>query len=600
MNTAAVESFDAGVAALGIIDGGRADASQALRFFVAATEHDPQMCDAWLGRILCGDNESGIVYQAWKCRDQMHAQLARLNVPRGAFVPRIDVGMGILALEYPILDRGVLSIALARMQAMGNPPDYEDALDTLGQAPDLPLARWVTAAMYYRAERWPEVISTLASEERQFESDLVLHAAVRVALGVAHAFLGEFDAAERYLRLADAQDSLPGAKSMAQWFLALIARERGEEEAALALMRQVNTIAPSQEVAAAIDDPGVRLKVTSREAVAARTDPWDPASGPDAQELAGRRAAERRAELLAQATEELDAQIGMHALKDQIKTFRARIRMAEKRRELGLKTPGSTNHMVFVGPPGTGKTTVARIIAKTLCGLGIVSTSNVKEVSAKNLIGQYLGHSENLTNEAVDQALDGVLFIDEAYALVGSKTTSESSAGAFGEAVVDTLLTRLENDRERLVVIIAGYEADIDRLLDTNEGLRGRFAHRFKFDTYSPEELVAIAKALSAGRDDVLADGATEVLLATCKQLAGARVYERSAVDAVGNGRFVRKAIEAAADMRDLRLDEDPPLDFDDQTLMAIEDVDMVAALRKVLAESSDAATDLTVLVGDR
>ena len=240
-------------------------------------------------------------------------------------------------------------------------------------------------------------------------------------------------------------------------------------------------------------------------------------------------AALERSARLEEASAELDAQIGMGALKDQIKTFRARVRMAEQRRKLGLKTPSASNHMVFVGPPGTGKTSVARVIAKILCGLGIVKTSNVVEVSAKDLIGKYLGDSEDKTREIVKRAYDGVLFIDEAYALI-SKANNASNTDDFGKAVVDTLLTFIENDRDRLVVIIAGYEADIDRLLASNEGMKSRFAHRFRFATYTPDELVAITKLLAEGRDDVLDAEAVALLLRTCQRLSGMWIDSRNGV----------------------------------------------------------------------
>ncbi|GAY16106.1 type VII secretion AAA-ATPase EccA [Mycobacterium sp. shizuoka-1] len=593
--SAAEDRFDAGVAALGIIDGGRADSAQALRYFTAASEEDPQMCDAWLGRMLCGDNETGVIYRAWRSRANMHQQLSRLRVPPAHFVPRFDIGMGIVALDQPIVDRGILTVALARMQAMRTPPDYAEALETLAEAPSTIAGRWLVGAIHYKAQRWPEVISSLGEELGSFEADQLLRVAVDVALGGAHAFLGEFDEAQRYLHSVEAQENLPGAKPAAKWFLALIARERGEEDAAVALLKQINAVAPSAEVAAAIADPGIRLKVTTREAVAARTDPWDPESGPDAAELAGERAAEARAKLLAEATAELDAQIGMGALKDQIKTFRARIRMAAKRRELGLKTPGSANHMVFVGPPGTGKTTIARVMANILAGLGVIAEPKLIETGRRDFVGEYEGHSAAKTGATINSALDGVLFIDEAYTLVQER---DGRADPFGKEALDTLLARMENDRDRLVVVIAGYENDIDRLLAANEGLRGRFAHRFKFETYSAGELVAIAEAVAVGRDDVLAESAVEVLRATCGRLAELRIGDRSAIDVVGNGRFVRKVIEGAADFRDLRLEEDPPEVLDATTLTTIIGADMALGLRKVLAaESSEAGSDLTQLV---
>jgi type VII secretion ATPase EccA len=577
------DQFDAGATALGLLGGGRPNTDQALRYFTAASEADPQMCDAWLGRILCGDGGSHIVYRAWNSRQNMHAEITRLGVGVAYFMPKFDIGMGIVSLEQSVYDRGVLSVALARMLAMGNPPDYTEALETLDQAPATGLTRWVRAAMFYRAQRWPDVISALGGHDDDFRQDHYLRMAVQVALGVAHAHLGEADAAERYLgQVDDTPLDFPSAKQAAQWYLALLARERGDEEKAVGLLRSLNAVSPSQEVAAAIADPGIRLRTTSQEVLAARTDLWDPASGPDAQEMAGARAAEQRAEMLAEATKELDTQIGMTELKEQIKTFRARMRMAEKRREMGLKTPESSNHMVFVGPPGTGKTTVARIIAKLLCGLGIVSTDNVVEVSGRELLGEYEGHSEAKLRQAMGRARDGVLFLDEAYALVQQRT---GGVDPFGKAVADEMLKYLEDERGRLVVIIAGYEADIDRFLASNDGLRSRFAHRFRFETYTPEELVAIAHVLADARDDALDGPAQDVLLTTCDKLTAKTINDRGAIDFYGNGRFVRKVLEAAADLRDLRIEEEAPEVLDAEAIMTIREPDMQGGLAKVMAE---------------
>ena len=595
----ATEDFAAGVAALGILDGGRADQQSALGYFIAATDSDPHLCDAWLGRMLCGDNASATIYKAWRCRTRMHSQTNRMGINASLMWPRFDIGMGIVGLEQPIYDQGALSAALARSLAMAQPPDYAEALATVNEAPTTAVTVFVRAAVYYRAERWPDVITTLSGELRLFDKDPVLKAAAQLALGIAHAHLGEFDSAEEALRMVQA-DKLADAGGAAQWFLALIARERGDEDAAESMLRALAAESPSAQVTAALKDPRIRLQVTSRAAVAERTDPWDPQTGPSAADLAEQRAAHQRAQLLAEAAAELDAQIGMGELKDQIKTFRARVRMAERRRELGLKTPSASNHMVFVGPPGTGKTSVARVIAKILCGLGIVSTSNVVEVAAKDLIGQFLGASEDRTREVVKRALDGVLFIDEAYALIG-KADNASNTDDFGKAVVDTLLTFVENERDRLVVIIAGYEADIDRLLASNDGMKSRFAHRFRFATYTPDELVAISEVLAEGRDDVLDGDAVAALRLAFERLSGMWIGNRHALDVVANGRFVRKVLENAADYRDLRNDENAPEVLDAQALTVIEGTDMRYALRKVLAgESGDAGTDLTELIEQR
>jgi type VII secretion ATPase EccA len=598
--SAASDNFEAGVAALGVIDGGRADQRQALQYFTAATDFDAAMCDAWLGRILCGDNGSATIYKAWRCRDQMHAQVNRMGINPSRVWAKFDIGMGIIGLEQPIYDQSSLGAALARTLAMAEPPDYSEAIDTLAEGTATAVTEWVRAAIYYRAERWPDVIDTVTSSWRLFDKDAALKVAAELVLGIAHAYLGEFDDAGSFLRKVCEQDVLAAATSAAQWFSALIARERGDEDTAVGLLRQVAAEAPSEQVRAAINDSGIRLQVTNRDAIGERTDAWDPATGPSAQDLLGARQAAARAELLAEATDELDSQIGMYELKDQIKTFRARMRMAEKRRELGLKTPAASNHMVFVGPPGTGKTSVARVIAKTLCGLGIVSTSKIVDISAKELIGEHLGESEAKTRATVTRALDGVLFIDEAYSLVSAENKG-SNADAFGKAVVDTLLTYIENERERLVVIIAGYETDIDQLLAVNEGMQTRFAHRFRFNTYSPDELIAIADVLAAQRDDSLDLDSVEVLRNACQSLSALTVAGgRSAIDVVGNGRFIRKVLENAADYRDLRNDEDDPEVLDEKSLMTVRRPDISRALHKVVSgESAKAGRDLTTALAE-
>ena len=641
----AADNFRAGIAALGLIDGGHADTEQALNYFTVATDQDPSMCDAWLGRILCGDKSSGTLYKAWRSRGQMHQTATRAGINPASLWAKFDIGMGIVGLEQPIYDQSALAAALAQTLATATPPDYAEALDTLREAEPTGVTEWVKAAIFYRAERWPDVIDCVNANQRLYSRDAALKTAAELAVGISHARLGKFDDAETHLRAVTEQEQLPDAVHAARWFLAMIDREHGKEDRAVAQMRQVLDHAPSAEVSAALADPSVRLQVTTVEAIGQRTDPWDPATGPSAEDVANQRRDVKRADVLAEATAELDAQIGMKDLKEQVETYRSRTRMAAKRREMGLKTPSSSNHMVFTGPPGTGKTTIARVVAKILCGLGIVETDHVEEVNAKSLLGQHLGESEANTNAAINRALNGVLFLDEAYTLI-SPENKGSNADAFGKAAIDTLLARIENERHRLVVIIAGYETDIDQLLAVNEGLRSRFAYRMRFSTYTPDELVQIAHALAAGRDDIIDDASSSVLRSVCAHLSSRTVDDntdaavadlvaltaslatyglenvdgsamaalRSAcsrvlmatsvrknmIDSVGNGRFIRTVVERAADCRDRRLDgEFSAAEFNETAVMTIRPPDMAAALREVLAaEPVVGGLDLSTVLG--
>jgi SpoVK/Ycf46/Vps4 family AAA+-type ATPase len=247
-----------------------------------------------------------------------------------------------------------------------------------------------------------------------------------------------------------------------------------------------------------------------------------------------------------QAVAELDAMIGLTGIKDQIRQLTASVEAARRRALAGYEVDKPMQHLVFLGPPGTGKTSVARIVAKIYYAFGLLEAPSVLEAQRADLVGEYLGATAIKTNELVDAALGGVLFIDEAYSLVND---GEGHNDRFGNEAIQALLKRAEDDRDRLIVILAGYERQMEDFLASNPGLNSRFAVRIKFPGYTPDELRAIAGAVLAQRRESLSAGAEETLDRMMKE-----VGRRRLADDLGNGRFVRSLVEMAGQARDGRV----------------------------------------------
>ncbi|GAA2583890.1 hypothetical protein GCM10010411_15780 [Actinomadura fulvescens] len=274
---------------------------------------------------------------------------------------------------------------------------------------------------------------------------------------------------------------------------------------------------------------------------------------------------------VAEALAELTEMIGLEPVKRQVRSIAASIEAAHLRAAAGVPTEKPMRHFVFVGPSGTGKTTVARVLAKIFYAFGLLPTPNLVEAHRADLVGEFLGATAIKTNQLVDSALGGVLFIDEAYALVNS---GEGQPDRFGNEAVQTLLKRAEDDRDNLVIILAGYEAQMAEFLDSNPGLASRFATRVHFPSYRTAELLRIADYHTGLRDDRLDDEARRRLGARFEE-----VERRGIVDELGNGRFVRSLTEAAARARDVRVVEaaDRPT-ADDLVTLRAEDVETAFA----------------------
>jgi SpoVK/Ycf46/Vps4 family AAA+-type ATPase len=247
-----------------------------------------------------------------------------------------------------------------------------------------------------------------------------------------------------------------------------------------------------------------------------------------------------------EALAELDAMIGLAPVKEQVRSIYVSIEAARRRAVAGFGTDKPMRHFVFLGPPGTGKTTVARVIGKIFYSFGLLDSPEVVEAQRSDLVGEYLGATAIKTNELIDSALGRVLFIDEAYSLVNE---GDGQSDRFGAEAIQTLLKRAEDDRENLIIILAGYEKQTEAFLASNPGMASRFATRIRFPTYSTEELFALAETQLVGKQEGLTYEARQVLWRVLDEVTRRRI-----TDELGNGRFVRTLLEKAGQARDVRV----------------------------------------------
>ncbi|KUJ41119.1 sporulation protein [Streptomyces sp. NRRL F-5122] len=287
----------------------------------------------------------------------------------------------------------------------------------------------------------------------------------------------------------------------------------------------------------------------------------------------------------------LDGLIGLENVKHQVRTLVNLTQLAQRRARLGMSAPPMSRHLVFAGPPGTGKTTVARLYGTILAELGALRSGHLVEVSRADLVAQIVGGTAIKTTETFTKALGGVLFIDEAYTLLSD---GRSSGADFGREAVDTLLKLMEDHREDIVVVAAGYSAEMEAFLASNPGLASRFSRTVEFENYAVPELVAIVESMCARHQYELDDTARKAL---------ALHFERMPKDATfGNGRAARQVFEEMVDRQAFRLASLSDVGERDLTLLVAEDLgeEVAAAVsgESAAGQESDPLARLGDLVG--
>lgn len=525
--------------------------------FARATTHDPSAADAWLGLHATGQRQEEALEAMLRCSGAFGALRTKFGLPlRSTF----QIGHYVtFRLE------NARDLWLAAMSSLLDKKRVDEAWAGLSTAQlDCDETRFVCARYAFVKEDWALVLRFATGIGDAFlydEAQLYVGAAL-FAQGVHHEALNVLAPLPRKLKAGSRFDA------ETKYFMGRSLEDLGQREEALKRYQYAFRCAPG------LFDVDVRAQARPAPAPAAPAPPaptaqdlvppsprqpeappavpspaGSPSStsgtggdGPDS----GGLSAEERALLLAEAQKSLDGMIGLEPVKRQVRTMMAQLRMAALREEQGLPGGAKPRHFVFAGPPGTGKTTVARIIGKVFAGLGLLSSGHVVEAQRVDLVGQHLGSTAIKTSTVIDSALNGVLFIDEAYALSNS---GYSGGDAFGDEALQVLLKRAEDDRDKLVVVLAGYRDEMAGLLAANPGLVSRFTTRVDFPSYSAQELVLIARTVLTAQGDEPDAGAVEVLETFCTA-----IVDGGMADTVGNARFARELCQKASAQRDLRL----------------------------------------------
>lgn len=578
-------------------------------FQYCVEEFDGNQCDlyralATLEGRMQEQPSAALIDQIYQTMPSWGRMLAAVSAETGTTYPTeffpIKISMGFLDLSFDSYTR--TGIHIGRSAILADEGRFDEALQVINAAPAMsPLVQLATLLIYFKAARWQDVIDQAQAlvnpvrydghDQSLGEPDYFLQAIVYLLTGISYAHLGNFVTAIERLRTADrkqvgsdgAEFHYAGVGAEACYYLGLIERANGDEDNARLYWNSGLAYLRTDKLTEALSDPNVRLRQTTAELINQRSAYWDVRTEPDLNEVRQAERAENQSSILAEAEAELMNQIGMDEVKAQVRRLKSTVAFEREMERRGRVSERQALHLIFAGPPGTGKTTVARVIAKIFAGIGVCPKDSVKEASRGDLVGSHEGESIKMTREVIAEADGGVLFIDEAYEIVQARNSGQ--VDPFGTEAMTELMREMENRRDSLIVIMAGYEADMNRLLATNDGLVGRFPRRITFHSYSPEEIGAIAVRTAENRHNILAEESRQLFVDAAQRLQATNAAGKKMLDVAGNGRFVRNVVQLAEEFRSERLENANLRALSDEELFRLAPEDIEQAIRKELAK---------------
>ncbi len=590
MTVTARDYLDTGIASLGLL-GGAKNLPAAREAFRQATELDPGMCDAWMGLAVAGDTSTRTLRHAHHASATLHRETRRLGLGDADLAP--TVAAPVFLDLYPHTAAG---LALAYAAALIRDGDYDaaekllDQVDLSREPQQTQIHRFLGATLHYVTRRWPDVLTWTARPVSAHND--VIDAATTLVRGIAHTGLGQFQTALATLQPITAERHPAPIAAEAALYRGLCHRALHNEPAARAQFTAATidgVLRP--DASAALADPTFGTIVTTEETIAARTNRWDPDSGPTTTEI--RQAQQRQAsqEVLDEAQHNLDTFIGLRHVKSHVTELKnVQIydqAMAQRGIEVGRR---ESLHMTLVGPAGTGKTSIARIICQMYFGLGILESPEFIEVSRNELVGQHIGETEAKTSAILNNAKGRALLIDEAPDLYKPDLDRD-----FGRIALDTIMKFAEDHRHDTMIALAGYAAPMNLLLSANPGLRSRFPYQLEFVSNTADEIVQIAQLFATNSHVTIDPQALQHFTSITEWLCNTPAndqHNQLLIDIAANGRYARNVIASATAKMKARNAADPSIDLltaDLESIRVITLADMQTAITEVLT-----ANDIT------